>query len=132
MKEDGSFNFTEYHPSSIPGHNLPHAWLHREGKTVSTRDLVRDDKFVLITGDASKWKAFSSELIGIEIIGEGGWTPKGGAWKELCGIGSTGAIWMRPDGVVPWRAKEWKDDFETSFASIFAGILGRDRPASRL
>ncbi|CZR65220.1 uncharacterized protein PAC_15120 [Phialocephala subalpina] len=51
--EDGSFDFTNYHPSTIPGHHLPHAWLQRGTEMASTRDLVKDDKFVLITEDAT-------------------------------------------------------------------------------
>lgn len=129
LKEDGSFDFTNYHPSTIPGHHLPHAWLQRGTDMTSTRDLVKDDRFVLITEDATNWKRFANEMVDIEVIGENGWLPKDGAWRELCGIESNGVILVRPDGVVAWRAKNWKEEFGTSFPAIFSKVLGNPQPA---
>lgn len=127
--EDGSFNFTRYCPSTIPGHHLPHAWLQRGGETASTRDLVRSNKFVLIAGDASKWERFGGEAIDVELIGDGGsarsWTPKDGTWEDLGGIGKDGALLVRPDGIVAWRAKAWDPKFEDTFSDMFAKVLFR-------
>ena len=125
IKEDGSFDFTNYHPSTIPGHNLPHAWLQRGDTDVSTRDLVRDDIFVLLTGDATNWKAFQSNLMDIEVIGENGWIPKDETWRDLCGIEADGAILVRPDGIVAWRAMRWHENFKQTFPQKFAIALGK-------
>lgn len=130
LMEDGEFDFTNYYPSTIPGHHLPHAWLQRGAEMTSTRDLVRNGKFVLITGDEAKWKGFESEMIDIEVIGENGWIPKDGSWRELCGIETDGAILVRPDGIVAWRAKSWKEEIEKDFPAIFSKVLGRSKPAS--
>lgn len=124
IMEDGTFDFTTYHPTSIPGHNLPHAWLQKGDETLSTRDLMRDGKFVLITGAPGKWAGFANDLIDVEVIGKGGWLPTDARWSELCGIREDGAILVRPDGVVAWRAKKWKDEFEDSFSAIFDKVLG--------
>lgn len=127
LLEDGSFNLTEYHPSTIPGHHLPHAWLKRGGEMASTRDLVRSDKFVLIAGDATKWKQLGGGLVDVEIIGDGkeagSWTPSDKAWEALRGIGQDGALLVRPDGIVAWRAKAWTPEIANDFPALFEKIL---------
>ena len=42
-----------YQPSTAPGHPLPHAWLDADdGRRLSTLDLVRPGRFLLIAGDS--------------------------------------------------------------------------------
>ncbi|PYH80326.1 hypothetical protein BO82DRAFT_375776 [Aspergillus uvarum CBS 121591] len=41
----------EYYASILPGHNLPHAWLERDGVTLSTRDLLLPDRFLWLTSE---------------------------------------------------------------------------------
>ncbi|KAM5349120.1 hypothetical protein ACJ41O_008943 [Fusarium nematophilum] len=46
-----------YTPTTSPGHRLPHAWLEKDGKVLSTHDLVgRHGAFLLITDrEGSAW-----------------------------------------------------------------------------
>ncbi|MET9256556.1 FAD-dependent monooxygenase [Streptomyces sp. NPDC003717] len=48
-----------HRPTSRPGHLLPHAWIERDGRRVSTHDLVGHGRgFVLITGTGGQaWTA---------------------------------------------------------------------------
>lgn len=124
---DGSFNFTEYCPSTIPGHHLPHAWLQRGGERASTRDLVRSNKFVLITGDAAKWEHLNGELLDLEVIEDNStsvsWTPVDDTWGTLRGCEKDGAMLVRPDGIVAWRARTWTAEIGKNFPAIFNEVV---------
>lgn len=108
MLGDGSMDVWDYYPSTIPGHHLPHGWLRKHNKTISTRDLLRLDKFLLLT-KSKKWEAVQSELVDVEVIGGShGWhlaSDIPGAWEILMSIKEDGAILIRPDGIVAWRTR---------------------------
>lgn len=128
LLEDGSFNITEYHPSTIPGHNLPHAWLQRQGATTSTRDLVKFDRFVLLTQTAGIWDKANNDLVDIEVTdGESSWTDREGMWAELSGTDKTGAILVRPDGIVAWRVKKFEPQALSDFPTLLKLILKQDK-----
>jgi 2-polyprenyl-6-methoxyphenol hydroxylase-like FAD-dependent oxidoreductase len=99
--EDGEFDVCTYHPSTVPGHHMPHFWVVRNGVRRSTRDLVRSDKLLLLT-KAKEWASLlgGSELVGVQVLSDEG------KWAELTGVGDSGAILVRPDGIISWRSKE--------------------------
>ena len=120
IKENGEFDQLYYHPSTIPGHHLPHAWLEKDGERISTRDLLRYDGFILITSQPALWEtAVMSDghsltrLIGISDDGSapGGdqscWKDIDAKWAAERGVSSSGAVLVRPDGIVVWRAKDF-------------------------
>ncbi|OAP64218.1 hypothetical protein AYL99_00190 [Fonsecaea erecta] len=119
LKENGELDLLYYHPSTIPGHHLPHAWLEQGDKRLSTRDLVRYDGFVLITSRPELWEKAVAEdgsgvvtLIGIsdtpdQAVNESSWKDVDGKWASQRGIGGSGAVLVRPDGIVVWRAQEF-------------------------
>lgn len=120
IKEDGQMDLLYYHPSTIPGHHLPHAWLEKDGQRVSTRDLVRYDGFALFTSRPELWeKAVAEEgdrlvtLVGINDSSSQrpdesvNWVDVEGKWAAERGVGGSGALLVRPDGIVVWRAKEF-------------------------
>ena len=98
-----------------PGHPLPHAWVERKiGEKVSTIDLVKPDRFLLITGeDGHAWKQAASEVsreLGVVIdavsIGHthGDFLDPRLGWLKNRGISNEGAILVRPDRFVAWRS----------------------------
>jgi 2,4-dichlorophenol 6-monooxygenase len=103
-----------YTPTTRPGSRLPHAWLQRDGRVVSTHDLVPVDGFLVLTGaQGDGWKAAARLLAaqagvavaGYRIGGAGAdLTDPGGAWREVCGIDEGGVLLIRPDGHVAYRA----------------------------
>ncbi|KAJ9613677.1 hypothetical protein H2204_014752 [Knufia peltigerae] len=128
LLENGSLNITKYHPSTVPGHNLPHAWLQRQGEMTSTRDLVKLDRFVLLTQTAGIWDKAKSELMDIEVIdGETNWTDREGMWAEFCGTDKTGAVLVRPDGIVAWRAKTFDSQAPSDLPALIRKILKQDK-----
>lgn len=118
IKGDGEFDLLYYHPSTIPGHHVPHAWLERGGKRVSTRDLIPNDGFVIFTSRLAAWsQAVEDEghglvtLIGVDDRGDASndssfWKDVEGKWAAERGVSSSGAVLVRPDGIVVWRARE--------------------------
>ncbi|KAJ5889094.1 hypothetical protein N7495_009135 [Penicillium taxi] len=106
IKPDGTFDELIYHPSTIPGHHVPHAWLQRADMTVSTRDLIVPTQFVLFTQTVGAWDWAQSTLVKIEVIDAGdGWTDRDGVWQKVCNVSKYGAILVRPDGIVAWRGE---------------------------
>jgi 2-polyprenyl-6-methoxyphenol hydroxylase-like FAD-dependent oxidoreductase len=117
LRDDGEFEIHYYRPSTIPGHHLPHAWLQGGGKRVSTRDLVRYEGFVLLISRVGLWeKAVREEghgivtmevIVSVDIEKEGDkvWKDVDGQWAKVRGVAETGAVLVRPDGIVSWRAK---------------------------
>ncbi|OJJ96101.1 hypothetical protein ASPACDRAFT_54921 [Aspergillus aculeatus ATCC 16872] len=80
---NGELDCIEYHASILPGHNVPHAWLERDGVTLSTRDLLPPDRFVWLTSEPYYRERPEHDLVRIERIGgDLGWRDVDGKWAE--------------------------------------------------
>lgn len=95
---------SEYSPTARPGSRAPHCWLDTESGGVSTIDLF-DRDFVLITDccDAGWWSAaaqVAAEGVPLHCV-----QPRAEEWAELYGVEPGGAVLVRPDGHVAWRAR---------------------------
>lgn len=88
-----------YHPTTRPGHRLPHAWLERQGILVSTQDLVPQDRFLLLLGEGeAAWRKAAQrcgDAVTVVTVGEDG---------DVRDV--AGAILVRPDQHVCWRAAD--------------------------
>jgi 2,4-dichlorophenol 6-monooxygenase len=93
-----------YEPTARPGARLPHAWLDEVGG-VSTLDLVPLDRPVLFSfGDHGAW----SDALGaadVSTVRVGVDTPALPSWRLLCDVDESGALLVRPDHHVAWRAR---------------------------
>ena len=126
---------TVYRPTTRPGHRLPHAWLERDGKELSTHDLVDGRGFVLLTDTtgAASWTAAAqamAETLGLTVtvvaIGEGAeLTDPHGTWARLREVGDGGAILVRPDHHVAYRASGLVTEAKQGLPCALAGILSR-------
>ncbi len=126
-----------YEPSTRPGSPLPHAWLDTDaGERISTLDLVRTGRFLLITGeDGERWCEAAAKLVaGAEIpldvarIGhlEGDYLDPRCQWTRRRHIASDGAILVRPDRFVAWRCIGSSPDCDTDLTAALSRVLGRD------
>ncbi|WP_042417976.1 FAD-dependent oxidoreductase [Streptacidiphilus anmyonensis] len=125
-------------PGAEPGARAPHLWLRRDGVRLSTLDLYERHP-VLLTGPAGRaWHdaglragaALGVPLDCHRIGGDPGHGPvlrpeEGTHWAEAHGVGEDGAVLVRPDGFVAWRATGADDRPVPVLTRVLEAILGR-------
>ncbi|MEM7337224.1 MAG: FAD-dependent monooxygenase [Actinomycetota bacterium] len=96
-----------YTPSANPGARLPHAWLDEIGDR-STLDLVELSQPTLLSfGEHAAWgAAAATDAVPVAHVRLGVDEPSPSGWRELCGVGPTGALLVRPDQHVAFRAHD--------------------------
>jgi len=125
-------SITDYIPSARPGARAPHVWLEREGNRVSTIDLFGDGFTLLVGAKGRPWKQAGDRMtsdLGVDlksfIIGDDGLQEPLEQWRLAYGIDEWGAVLVRPDGYVAWRAQSLNLDPFATLRSALADILGR-------
>ena len=130
---DGKTHDNPHQTRGRPGSRAPHIWLNRGGDKVSTIDLF-GRSFVLLTGlEGAAWvgaaRAAASKLNGIELdtycIGTAMLRDPDLRFADAFGVTSSGAVLVRPDGFVAWRAKAVQPDPERAMAEAFGALLQR-------
>jgi 2-polyprenyl-6-methoxyphenol hydroxylase-like FAD-dependent oxidoreductase len=113
-----------------PGTRVPHAWVVDAGKRVSSLDLLGPG-FTLFTGeDDAAWPdaaASVSTALGVPISVQrmGTAVDIDGAWAAATGLAPDGALLVRPDDFVAWRADERPPSPEAELRRVLCQILGR-------
>ncbi len=124
-------------PTTWPGAKLPHTWVTRGGRRVSTLDLAGHGRFTLVTGIGGQpWLDAAAELcadLGLAVtpvlIGPGQpYEDPYGTWAALREIDDGGVLLVRPDLYVaarhlaapasPEQARDW-------LAATLSAILAR-------
>jgi 2,4-dichlorophenol 6-monooxygenase len=104
---------TQYVQVARPGHRAPHAWFNVGGERLATHHLIPSGRWVLLAGaDGAAWvdaaKAhgaeFGIDLAAYRVAPDGDAVDVDGAWAELRGHDEGGAVLIRPDGHVVFRA----------------------------
>ncbi len=130
FKEDAEL----YHqPTTRPGAHLPHVWLERDRKRLSTLDLVGKGRFTLLTSiGGTGWIAAANELhtFGVPIatvtIGPGcDVEDPFGDWARAREIGDAGCLLVRPDMFIAFRAKTASENAASELHAAMDLILGR-------
>jgi 2-polyprenyl-6-methoxyphenol hydroxylase-like FAD-dependent oxidoreductase len=118
----------DYRPSARPGARLPHAWLDVEGARRSSLDLVGFGGFTLLSfGEHGRWAeavagASRAPLAHVRIGVDA--ELEDAHWPEICGVAGTGALLVRPDQHVAWRAPSLPEDPAARLAAALASLLG--------
>ncbi|GAB3347392.1 FAD-dependent oxidoreductase [Modestobacter lapidis] len=124
-------------PTTWPGAKIPHTWVTRAGRRVSTLDLVGQGRFALVTGiGGAPWleagRALGEEFgLGLTPVSIGPgeeFEDPYGTWAELREIEDGGLLLVRPDLYVaarhlsspssPGQAAEW-------LRAALSSVLGR-------
>jgi 2-polyprenyl-6-methoxyphenol hydroxylase-like FAD-dependent oxidoreductase len=116
-----------------PGTRLPHLFLAGSGGDTSTLDLVRDGRYLLLAGaQGHPWARAARELdargavLDLAVL-----PPQTGSPTvrpaDACGIGDHGALLIRPDHVVAWRATHTAPNATAALAGATQRALGRAR-----
>lgn len=95
-----------------PGAKIPHAWLiNRKGYKKSTLDIVGKGYFTLLTGLSGQVWVEACEKLNLPflrsvVIGSLDYQDPYCEWQQRREIHEDGALLVRPDGVVAWRAHQ--------------------------
>jgi len=128
-------DFHRFTPEARPGHPLPHAWLRDVySQELSTLDLVDTSSFLLIAGeDADSWleagRALEAEGLPIRSVSighlKGEYFDHRVRWQHVRGHGPEGAVLVRPDRCIAFRAHHAVDDAQSTLRSVLNNVLGR-------
>ena len=104
-----------FEPSGAPGARLPHAWLEENGGQRSLLDRVPLGKLLLLAGpEGGAWleaaQALDAEWLVAQRLSKDE-LPELPRWLEIAGIEASGALLVRPDQHIAWRARS---DAETA------------------
>ena len=123
-----------FEPSTAPGSHLPHAWVGDAMTRLATMDLAPYDRFTLLTGIAGEAWADAVERVAAElgvplqavVIGPGRpVTDLYDDWARLREVEEGGALLVRPDKHVAWRAHSLPEDPHGALHDALARVLGR-------
>ena len=98
----------------LPGTRAPHLWIDDGHERTSTLDLM-GRHFVLLTGSAGGvWgeaaarvdDALPGVVLEVHQFGDGGHHLAQGSFSESQDVDEDGAVLVRPDGFVAWRARQ--------------------------
>lgn len=129
-RKDGAMLDDPRRPGGRPGTRVPHVMLERGGGPVSTLDLAAD-RFVLLAGAGGKpWIEAAARgehpLQAWRVAPDGDLTDPGGAFEVALGIGAGGAVLLRPDGVIGWRAAEPAEDPAATLDAAVRRLTARE------
>ena len=129
-------SYSDYVPSATPGCRAPHVWLD-DGK-LSTLDLFSAGFTLLCGPDGRAWRAQAAEArerldvpVASYAIGAPGLAGADQEFLEAYGINRDGAVLVRPDGYVAWRAARSPDPGTADLVEGLRQILGGDRVDAR-
>jgi putative polyketide hydroxylase len=118
--------------TGLPGTRLPHLWVERQGRRISTLDLL-DGRFLLLAGPAgTPWQAatprvadsFAIDLVAYRLGAEGDLLDPDNGWPAKMAMSPEGAVLVRPDGFVAWRTSTLPASPERRLEQVISSILG--------
>jgi 2-polyprenyl-6-methoxyphenol hydroxylase-like FAD-dependent oxidoreductase len=116
-----------------PGARAPHVFLDRHGARLSTLDLFGGN-FVLLAGpEGQAWRAAALDAareLGVRLdaylVGDAELGDPGGSFPAAFGISVCGAVLVRPDGFVGWRAGAASPAPEEDLRRVLRRLLCRE------
>ena len=99
----------KFEPTGAPGARLPHVWLGDKNDRRSLLDRVPLGQFLLLTGPEGDSWIEAAETLGAKCLTahqlSNDEVPELPRWLEIAGIEPSGALLVRPDQHVAWRAR---------------------------
>ena len=126
-EEGGPIGHTDPRAScGAPGTRLPHVWVERHGKRVSTLDL--SSSFMLLAGSmGGLWceaaRSIAAPRIDAYQVGHDV-TDAAGQLAEALGISDAGAVLVRPDGFVAWRTADGDGPPRPTLHAVLERVMG--------
>ncbi|WP_157249861.1 FAD-dependent monooxygenase [Nonomuraea typhae] len=129
--DDGSLLENPQTATARPGSRAPHVLLDWEGMPISTIDLFGTGHVLLIGPRGRDWETAAravSDRLDLHltplVIG-GDLKDLEGVWQERYGVTETGAVLVRPDGYVSWRAPALTPSPKDTLNEVLTTTLSR-------
>lgn len=131
VPDDGAPGEDPLHPAGRPGTRLAHVPLLRDGRAFSSLDLLGRDFTLLIAPGGSGWlqparaaaERFDIPLtirqVGTDVLDQDR------VFLARTGLGSAGALLVRPDGFIAWRSGDAASDPRAVIEHVLARVLCR-------
>ncbi len=126
--ESGSESPLHEHPRESkgrPGSRAPHLFVQRDGVQVSTLDLFGRDFVLLVAPGGEAWGsavAAAAQDVGVTVDCHVIADPQ---FADAYGITGAGAVLVRPDGVVGWRALDGIGALPATAHDVLTALLCR-------
>jgi 2-polyprenyl-6-methoxyphenol hydroxylase-like FAD-dependent oxidoreductase len=121
---------TAFPPDGRQGTRAPHAWVRVDGRRRSTLDLFGRGLVLLTAGSGAAWRSAarsvgeSSDGVPLLVRSFGQRIDRDRSFATAYGLEPGGAVLVRPDGVVAWRAPSMPADPVSALAEAVAMVLG--------
>jgi len=123
--DDGAIAGPARETNGRPGTRAPHVWLKRNGRTISTLDLL-GHRFALLFGPQGYHWCHAAAQAAIRARIELDAEPiEDEGFPAACGITPSGAVLVRPDGFIAWRAQTADYASEAEMSRVLNTVLGR-------
>ena len=115
---------------AMPGTRAPHVVLQRAGKPISTLDLFTRNFCVLAAAEGGAWcaaaRAAAADLglvIDAHQLDHGDLSDPDGCFADAYGLSPSGAVMVRPDGFVAWRATGAAPASKATMTALLSSLL---------
>jgi 2-polyprenyl-6-methoxyphenol hydroxylase-like FAD-dependent oxidoreductase len=129
-----------WRPNGSPGARLPHVWLDCTGTCQSTLDLVGDGLTLLTGPEGARWRQAARRAttargprVDVRTVGGDDGAGSVQAFLRFAGIEQDGALLVRPDGHIAWRARSTVGlDVPAVLTTVIGAVLAHGGSASGL
>ena len=115
----------------VPGSRAPHIWVQQAGKRVSTLDLFGSGFTLLAAPEGKAWATAArgaAKDVGVALdaytFGQELRDPEN-RFTTAYGLTAAGAVLVRPDGFVAWRARSADSNPGDTLKRTLTGLLCR-------
>jgi hypothetical protein len=128
VAEPGDDGALHQHPGESkgrPGSRAPHLFVERSGARVSTLDLFGSNFVLLLAPGGEAWRGAAmaaAQEVGVPIDCHVISDPQ---FADAYGVSAAGAVLVRPDGVVGWRAVDADGASVQTMQHALASLLCR-------
>lgn len=120
-------------PAGQLGARAPHVPVRRDGAPASVLDVAGPHLAVLAGAEGRPWcdaadragAALSVPLSAYRVAADGDLVDADGRFPEAFGIGPDGAVILRPDGVLAWKAASSAEDPQPELEGVLRHLLSR-------
>jgi 2-polyprenyl-6-methoxyphenol hydroxylase-like FAD-dependent oxidoreductase len=122
-------------PSGRPGSRAAHVIVERAGERLSTIDLFKGRWVLLVGSSGDTWlraahrtpAATNFNLQHFSVGSDGDVRDINNRWSSAYGVNVDGAVLVRPDGFIAWRAREASDEPEKVLRDVFERLSFREK-----